>query len=169
MPTSADFVESLGEPFLAHRLRRHVAGFVDAAGRWLPEAGVDVPPKAGSMMLLLGHGPQPVTGIAARLRLSHPFIVHLVAELGGRGLVETGADPADARVRLVSLTRAGVDQARRLARAHRAIAAAYRSVSRDAGVDLAQAIPALEAALARRGFDDRLREGWARTRSKEER
>src|SRR5579864_1177615 len=74
----ADFVESLGLPFFAHRLRRLSETLVEASGGWLREVGVAAPPKAVSTLLLIAaEGPSTVTEIATRLRLSHPLIVKL--------------------------------------------------------------------------------------------
>jgi len=154
-----DFVESLGLPFFAHRLRRLSETLVAAAPDWLPQAGVTAPPKAGSTLLLLAQeGGLSVTEIAARLRLSHPLIIRLVRELSGRGLVKTAQDPADGRRRPVTLTAAGRAEAARLLQLNAQIAAAYRDLFEDAGVDGLAAIERLEAALARRGYAERLRQ-----------
>jgi DNA-binding MarR family transcriptional regulator len=153
----ADFVESVGLPLFAHRLRRLSESLVEACGAWLPEAGVTAPPKAGSTLLLLAaSGPLTVTEIATRLRLTHPLIVKLTRELEGLGLVSVEQDPADGRRRPVSLTPAGRRQADRLAEVNRALAAAYGELFAEAGADAFAAIERVEAALARRDFGARL-------------
>jgi DNA-binding MarR family transcriptional regulator len=153
----ADFVESIGLPLFAHRLRRLSEALVEDCGAWLPEAGVSAPPKAGSTLLLLAQGgPLSVTEIAARLRLTHPLIIKLTRELEGLGLVRVQQDPADGRRRPVSLTPAGRRQAERLARVNETIAEAYAELFAEAGADAFAAIQKVEAALARRGLKTRL-------------
>lgn len=153
-----DFIESIGLPLFAHRLRRLSEALVESCGAWLPEAGVTVPPKAGSTLLLLSTaGPLSVTEIAERLRLTHPLIVKLARELQGLGLVTVAQDPLDGRRRPVSLTAVGRLQAERLAAVNRRLSEAYSQIFAEAGVDGFAAIERIEAALARRDLAGRLR------------
>jgi DNA-binding MarR family transcriptional regulator len=154
-----DFVESIGAPLFAHRLRRLSETLVDAVGAWLPEAGVSAPPKAGSTLLLLAaEGPMSVTEIASRLRLSHPLIVRLVRELEALGLTRTEQDPSDGRRRPVWLTQAGRAQAQRFRAITVTLAEVYARLFSDAGIDGLVLVERLEGALRYRDFGHRLRE-----------
>jgi DNA-binding MarR family transcriptional regulator len=154
-----DFVESIGLPLFAHRLRRLSEALVDGCGTWLPMAGVRAPPKSGStLMLLAEEGPLSITQIAVRLRLTHPLIIKLTREIEHLGLVRIDQDASDGRRRLVSLTAAGRQQATRLAAANGQVARAYRQLFDEAGVDAYAALVAVERALADRDIASRLAE-----------
>lgn len=155
----SDFVESLGLPLFAHRLRRLSESLVEAGRQWLPNAGVTAPPKAGSTLLLLAQaGPLSVTEIATRLRLTHPLIIKLTREMAELGLVRIDQDSRDGRRRPVSLTAAGRAQAARLAEVNRRLASIYQEIFEQAGVDGFAAVVAIERVLADRDFLQRLAE-----------
>jgi DNA-binding MarR family transcriptional regulator len=155
----SDFVESLGLPLFAHRLRRLSESLVEAGRQWLPNAGVTAPPKAGSTLLLLAQaGPLSVTEIATRLRLTHPLIIKLTREMAELGLVRIDQDSRDGRRRPVSLTAAGRAQAARLVEVNRRLASIYQEIFEQAGVDGFAAVVAIERVLADRDFLQRLAE-----------
>ena len=155
----SDFVESLGLPLFAHRLRRLSESLVEAVRQWLPQMGVTAPPKAGSTLLLLdAAGPLTVTEIATRLRLTHPLIIKLTRELEVLGLVRIDQDVRDGRRRPVSLTVAGRRQAARLAEVNQRLDRVYRQLFAEAGVDGFAAIVEIERALTARSFTQRLAE-----------
>lgn len=153
----ADFVESVGLPLFAHRLRRLSEALVDSLREWRPEAGVTAPPKASStLLLLLAVGPLAVTQIAARLKLTHPLIIQLTRELGRLGLVEVNQDPDDGRRRLVSLTPAGKREAENVKKLHRAVDTVYREIFSEIDIDAYAAVAEVERALKRRSLVSRL-------------
>jgi DNA-binding MarR family transcriptional regulator len=157
MDRDTDFVARLGTPFLAHRLRRVANMFVDGYSRWLPAMGVRVPARSLSTMLLLAElGTAGVTELAARLRLTHPFLIKMVAELQAAGFVATGEDEADARRRPVRLTASGHDEVERIRLALDAIESAYREIFAETGVDLVDAVARVEDACLRDPFHRRL-------------
>ena len=53
------------------------------------------------------HGPQRVSDLAVRERITQPGMTGLVTRLAAAGLVERTADPGDGRVALVRVTEAG--------------------------------------------------------------
>jgi len=155
----SDFVESLGLPLFAHRLRRLSETLVEGGRQWLPEAGVTAPPKAGSTLLLLAEaGPLTVTEIATRLRLTHPLIIKLTRRLSELGLVRIEQDARDGRRRPVSLTPEGRRQAALLVDVNRRLAIVYQQIFDTAGVDGFAAVVAIERVLADRDFLQRLAE-----------
>ena len=83
----SDFVQSLGLPFLAHRLRRVSELIVEGSTAAMARHGFESPARSGStMLLLLANGPTGITEIAYRLRLSHPLIIKLTAALAKAGV-----------------------------------------------------------------------------------
>jgi DNA-binding MarR family transcriptional regulator len=155
----SDFIESLGLPLFAHRLRRLSESLVEGGRQWLPYAGVTAPPKAGSTLLLLAAaGPLSVTEIATRLRLTHPLIIKLTRELSELGLVRIEQDARDGRRRPVSLTAEGLWQAALLKDVNRRLAVVYQQIFEQAGVDGFAAVVAIERVLADRDFLQHLAE-----------
>jgi len=163
-----DFITELGRPFLAHRLRRLAELFVEGYGRWLPDLGVEAPPRTLSTFLLLEReGPLGITEVAARLRLSHPLVIKLVRGLETQGFVEALGDPGDGRRRLVALTVAGHGQAATIARAVRVLDRAYAGLIAEIGVDLVEACSRVEKACLDTSFEERLRRAAETNQQKE--
>lgn len=157
MDRDADFVAQLGTAFVAHRLRRLAELFLEGYSRWLPEVGVTAPARSLSTLLLLADAKEAgVTELAARLRLTHPFMIKVVTRLEDEGLVETRADPKDARRRPVRLTARGQQEVDAIRRAMRALGSAYQELFRETGFDLASAVGATEDACLREPFHRRL-------------
>ena len=152
-----DYVTTLGLPFLAHRLRRLSELFVDGYAAWLPSVGVTAPPRALSTLLMLDErGPAGVTDIARALRLSHPLMIKMVAQLQGRGLVVQAEDPDDGRRRLTRLTDEGRAEVGRIREAVDAIALALQEIGTEIDADLLAAVAAAENAARRESLPERL-------------
>ena len=163
-----DFVAHLGRPFLAHRLRRLGEMFLDGYRRWLPELGVRAPARSLSTLLLLEAGPLGVTELAARLRLSHPLMIKLVASLEEGGFVSLVRDSADARRRPATLTPAGRKEVARIKRAIAILDASYAELSSEIGVDLIGVVERVEAVCLRDPFHERLRRAACQTLQQKE-
>lgn len=169
MDRDSDFVARLGRPFIAHRMRRIAELFLDGYSRWLPEAGVTAPARSLSTLLLLGEGPLGVTELAARLRLSHPLMIRLLASLEQAGFVALSRDSADARRRPASLTRKGLAEVARVRRAIRILDSAYAELFDEIGVDLTSVAARVEDACLRDAFHQRLQRAADRFSQEEER
>ena len=155
--SDGDFVKELGRAMLAHRLRRASELLLDGYERWLPATGVRVPARALSTMMLLAEAePLGVTQLAARLRLTHPLMIKLVAMLEAGGFVTTGQDPLDARRRPVSLTARGRTQADLIERALRIMDQAFAELCAEIGSDLPAALDELDQANRREPLERRL-------------
>lgn len=155
---SDDFIRAQGLPFLAHLLRRLSDRMVAEAGAFEAELDVGAPPRtASTMLLLLTEGPQAVTGIAARLRQSHPLVINWLKQLRALGLVTKSADPEDGRRSLVALTEAGVTEAKRMAALSPVIGAAYAAVLTEAEADLFDALWRVHDLIERGRLADALR------------
>ncbi|GGE04957.1 hypothetical protein GCM10011515_25660 [Tsuneonella deserti] len=144
-----DFLQTTGSAFLAHRLKRLSDHLVAEIGRVIERLGLEVPPTAGSTLLLLSQEQRlGIVEIAERLRVTHPFIVRLAARLEQLGLVAIQADKEDLRRKWVSLTEAGSKEAVRLKELNAALERVFGEIGRETGADLLGAIDLYEAALA---------------------
>jgi MarR family 2-MHQ and catechol resistance regulon transcriptional repressor len=72
----------------------------------------------GVLEMLLHKGPTPVNEIGRKIRLTSGSITAAVDRLEKKGLVERCCDPADRRARLVHLTPAGRETAKKAFAAH---------------------------------------------------
>jgi DNA-binding MarR family transcriptional regulator len=159
MPTdpSPDYISQLGEAFLARRLRRLSDLFVEDIQAFLHASGITCPARSLSTLRLIADAPGlGIVQVARQAQLSHPLVIDLLSQLESLRLVHFVADEKDRRRRLVFLTPDGEAEVARLRDAEPVVRAAYAELSRDIGVDLWQLTDALDAALARRGFLQRL-------------
>jgi DNA-binding MarR family transcriptional regulator len=144
-----DFVQDLGLPFLAHRLRRASEAILEGTTSLLRTEGFNGPARSVSILLLLKeHGPLGITEIAYWLRLSHPLIIKMAAALEEGGYVVQHRDPKDNRRRLIALMEKGVEQADRIEEISAIIAQGLRNLFEEMGTDLLDAVARFETAVA---------------------
>lgn len=152
-----DFIESQGNAFIAHRLRRSSERIVEQVGQVLASFEIDVPPRGGSMMLLIDEeGPIGVVDVARRLRLSHPLIVRMARKFVAKGLAEVQADPQDARRRLLAPTLKGKQQAGRMRALNVHLSAMFNSLFAEIGCSLPSVLTRLDGALEATPIAERL-------------
>src|ERR671924_1049805 len=102
--------DRLGE--LAARLRLVITR---TARRLRQEAGTELSPsQTAALATIERHGPLTPSELAELERVQRPSATRIIARLAEAGLVERAADPSDGRVSLVSITRAGVAELKRL-------------------------------------------------------
>ncbi|MBB5714174.1 MarR family winged helix-turn-helix transcriptional regulator [Sphingomonas aerophila] len=143
-----DYIESHGNAFLAHRLRRSSDRVVDQVGTMLSEMGLDVPPRGASMLLLIDDQRQiGVVEISRHLRLSHPLIVRMAREFQERGLVNINSDPSDGRRRVLSPTEKGRREAVALRDFNSKIGAMFDDVFAEIGAPVSSILDQFDAAL----------------------
>jgi DNA-binding MarR family transcriptional regulator len=133
--------------FVANQLERLVELIVAQGEDLLQEAGVQVPPRAASIVLLIGeHGEIAVADIAKTLARPHQLVTQRVELLIELGVVKRLSDPADGRRKIVVLTAKGVEQHRRLKARLAQAKAAFATLFAEIGCDLpAVALRAMEA------------------------
>ncbi|HVZ30622.1 MAG TPA: hypothetical protein VG839_09530 [Asticcacaulis sp.] len=154
---SPDYIAALGEAFLARRLRRLSDQFVDDIQAFLQASGITCPARCLSTILLIAEAPGlGIVQVARQAQLSHPLVIDLLSQLESMRLVHFVPDEKDRRRRLVFLTPEGEAEVARLREAEPVVRAAYAELSREIGVDLWKMADALDTALARRGFLQRL-------------
>lgn len=152
-----DYIAALGEAFLARRLRRLSDAFVDDIQTFLQGSGITCPARCLSTILLIADAPGlGIVQVARQAQLSHPLVIDLLSNLENLRLVHFVPDEKDRRRRLVFLTPEGQAEVSRLRDAEPVVRAAYAELSREVGVDLWHLTDALDTALARRGFFQRL-------------
>jgi len=154
-----DFIQRQGPAFLAHLLRRLSDELVQGASAWYPQAGITVPPRTASTLLALDeHGPLAVMELATLLRQSHPLVIVWIKQLKALGFVETRIDGNDRRRSVLSLTRTGKTQVKRLRKALIRMEAASRQLLDEAGPGVFDALWRMEQACRRQTFAARLQE-----------
>lgn len=154
--TEEDYVRALGVTALGTRLRRffeRLNGPVTALYR--RELGFEQRWFALTL-LLQARGPCAVGEAAARLGVSHPAVLQAASAMEARGLVSKTRDPADARSSLLALTPKGARVANKVNAVSRRVDAAATALLAEAAPDLLQNLDALEDALGRRSFAERL-------------
>jgi len=132
----------VAEPTLASELDAHLIALWKAVGRVQRH---DLSRTSASVLASLrDHAPLRITALAASEAVAQPTMTTLVGRLERDGLVERGADPADARAVLVSITREGLARLQRIRDARAAaIDARLRELDPDDREALAAALPVL--------------------------
>ena len=110
----------------------------------------------GVFAALRDDGPLTVGELSRRLGISHAAVSQIRTALEAEGLIRGAADPRDGRRQGLSLTAEGREAASRLAPLWSAIAAALGDLLAEHAPGLPADLDALEQALERRGFADRV-------------
>lgn len=127
---------------------------------WYVEAGIPGfrSPFTKPLVRLARLGPMNIKALAAECEVTHSAMSQTVTAMRRAGLVESVPDPADGRAKLVELT----DEAQRIVSLGEAEWAATEAVLEELESEtpypMSQVVSDLEAALARRGFGERLRD-----------
>lgn len=154
----SDFIHSQGPAFLAHLLRRLADELIRGAEAWYPEMGVQAPPRTISTLLLLSQeGPLRVTAIASRLRQSHPLVIVWLKQLDELGLTCADSDPEDGRRTLISLSRKGKREVKRIREVLVTMEAASLRLLDAAGPDALEGLWRMEVACREQSFVELLR------------
>jgi DNA-binding MarR family transcriptional regulator len=154
---SDDFIESLGTPFLAHRLRRSSHLILQQIGAELLSKKLNVPPRGASMMLLIDQmSPIGVAEISRRLRLSHPLIVRMAQTFVDAGLITVLKDPHDGRRKQLIATQRGHAEAEAFRELNGQLSVVFDELFAELGCDIIGLLDKLEAALKARSINARL-------------
>jgi DNA-binding MarR family transcriptional regulator len=105
-------------------------------------------------------GPVPIRTLATALGVTHSAASQSVAEMRRRGLVEL-VPGADARERLVRLTKATLSMKPALDAEWEATEIAYAAINAELSAPLSQVVNELAEALKRRSFRDRIADAAA--------
>lgn len=154
----SDYLTSLGALGFASRLRR-LADRMQESGRRLYTA-LDVPlePNWHAVLLFLEqHDTVTVTEAAAALNVSHPAVIDMARRIETAGLIDTTADPADGRRRVLRLSAEGRRRMPEFKRLWRAVGEEIDElIEATAGGDAIAALGTIEAELLSEGLDRRV-------------
>lgn len=142
--------------FVGLLLGQIVDRLVEEGAEVAREAGIAAPVRSFSMIVLLSRASLTVTELAQRLGVTHAGVIKTVKQLDGLGLVGRGQDEEDARRKPLRLTAQGRAEAERIAafmaRANRVYAGLFEEI----GADMFQLACAMDAALDRESFVERI-------------
>jgi len=129
--------DAFGKTFLAghlHRLRTLISAQSDAV---FEQFDIVFPSHCASLMLLIEeHKCAPVMAIAESLGYSHQLINQRISILEKAGCLQKSRDPNDRRKSIISLTRRGRLQAKKVREALSAIDAGIKSLCTEISIDL---------------------------------
>jgi DNA-binding MarR family transcriptional regulator len=109
------------------------------------------------LVLLARHGSSTIKTLARQCQVTHSAMSQTVTAMRAAGLVDSVADPADGRARLVALTERATAIAALGEAEWAATEAALEELEAETPYAMSRLVHDLEAALARRSFGDRLR------------
>ncbi|MBV9572270.1 MAG: MarR family transcriptional regulator [Alphaproteobacteria bacterium] len=156
VPVPSDYNRSLGGAAIGARLRRLSERIDRDANRVYQAAGVTFEQRwLGVLEQLVICGPLAVNDLAKALGISHPSVSQTRDSLKKAGLIAEKADPADARRRVLQITRKGASFARKLQPVWSALDQVGRQLNAEAG-DVVTALDRLEDALDRRSIFQRV-------------
>jgi DNA-binding MarR family transcriptional regulator len=148
----------LSGAFLANRLDRLADLIADQGEALLRDAGLDMPSRTVSLLLLVGdHRKLSAADAAALIGLPHQLVTQRTELLIGLGLVERKDDPADGRRKVLTLSAKGKGQYARMRTRLTEAAAAFEALFDDIGCDLAAMAAKAQAALERKPLSARMK------------
>lgn len=148
---------ALNEAFLANRLERLAELIVMQGQVLLGEAGLEMPSRTVSLLLLVGERKQlSVADAVAVLCQPHQLVTQRAELLIGLGLVDRNDDPADGRRKILTLSVRGEDQYVRLQARLLEAAGAFAALSEEVGCDLLAMVEKAHSALERTSLLERI-------------
>lgn len=150
-----DIVAEMGPAFLGTRLKRLGERMQASAALVVSDAGLPLQPGHMSVLAALRTGPLSIGRIAELCGSSQPGVTRTVGQMADIGLV-TDAPAPDQRSRIVMLTPAGQEVARRTAQdVWPRVGQAAEQLLALAGGDFLNQLAAIEAALAQSSIAER--------------
>jgi DNA-binding MarR family transcriptional regulator len=148
----------LAGAFLANKLDRLADMIAQQGEDLLQDAGIDIPSRAVSLLMLVGeHDLLSVADIAATIGQPHQLVTQRADILIDRALIERRGDPADGRRKTLALTAKGEAEHAKLQIMLSEAAEAFAGLFEEIQCDLsAYAMKAMEA-LSRASIVDRIR------------
>jgi DNA-binding MarR family transcriptional regulator len=153
-----DYTSKYGPAAIGARLRRLSESIDEDAGRIYAELGITFQQRwVGILEELAKRGPRSVGELAEALGIRHSSVSQTRRSLEEAGLVESVADPGDARSRRLSLSVAGRQLVCKLEPVWELLNATSIALDEEAGHVIA-ALDRLDAALGRRSLYERVRQ-----------
>ena len=155
----------LAGAFLANRLDR-LADLIAAQGEaLLAEAGLELPSRAVSLLLLVGdRGQLSAADAATQLGQPHQLVTQRTELLIDLGLIARKDDPNDRRRKILTLSTKGKAQYTRLQSRLAEAAAIFAALFDEIACDLSAMVTKAQAALERQSLTERIRQRAPRKR-----
>lgn len=153
------FIEEsgLGDAFLGNRLLQAADLIVEQGEALLREAGLSIPARASSTILLVSErGGVSTADIARELVQPHQLATQRVEALIELGLLKRRADPQDGRRKILVLTAKGEKEAAILYQTLQYAQAAFQTLYDEIGVDLGEACARAMQGLTWRPLSSRI-------------
>lgn len=148
----------LSGAFLANKLDRLADLIADQGEALLGDAGLEMPSRTVSLLLLVGdHRKLSAADAAALLGHPHQLVTQRTELLIGLGLIERKDDPADDRRKVLMLSAKGKGQYARLRTRLSEAADAFGALFDEIGCDLAAMAVKAQAALERKPLRERIK------------
>jgi DNA-binding MarR family transcriptional regulator len=158
-PPAMDFADELGPGYInlvVRRLGQRIAGAGDA---YMRQTGLKTSATSTAILAYVArHDLTPIADVAQALGYSHQAVAKAAEAMGKSGLMQSRATAEDLRKRLLSLTDKGRQEAEMVDAVAMRAAAVFGEVFDEIGVDVFNALRALETALDRRPLVGRLLE-----------
>lgn len=152
-----DFADELGPAYLNLVIRRLGQRLASEGNAYFARYELEIPATGTAIMTYIVRREQAsVISIADALGYSHQAVAKAADKLESLGLVESGADEDDLRVRQLSPTDRGIAEVSKLQNMTDEIEAAFQGIFDETTVDLFHAIRAFEKALDARPLIERL-------------
>jgi len=159
-----DFLAETGALGLGSRLKRLSDRLMQDGVGIYQDLGIDFKPSwFPTFNLLYRRGPAPLGQVAQDLGVTHVAINQVLQELEQKGLARSEGSTEDRRVRIVQLTKEGLELAGRLEEVWDSIRAAIREAIEETGHDFLGATERLELCLDRTSFRTRFKQKWSDT------
>ncbi len=158
--TAFSYAKDVRPAFVAHMAARLDARLCAQARDLFEAHGVNSPVTSSSILIFLNRrGPGTIADICRIDGQSHQLATSRLTPLLKDGFVQASADPHDGRRQLLSLTRKGRAEAKKLEAACSDIAHALKGLNEEFGVDLMFILESAEKALARTPLIERVNGG----------
>jgi ribosomal protein S18 acetylase RimI-like enzyme len=143
-----EYIARLGLVAIASRLRAVSERTYAIADQVYRKAGLQLQSRWLPILRFLNdHGPQSVGGIAQAIGQTHSAVSQLADRLVAQGWLQVDSDPADGRMRRLSITTQTQDELRAAKALWRAFEDTYAQHCREHGIDLLHTLESFERVL----------------------
>ena len=158
MPNTYTDTHPLSAAFVANLLGRLVDMIVEQGEQLLLDAGLDLPSRSVSSVLMIGErGKISAADIAMALNQPHQLVTQRIELLLDMKIVKRISDPEDGRRKILMLTAKGTKQFKRLQKCLAMADRAFETLFEDIGCDLTLVTEQAMDALNSKSILDRVR------------
>ncbi len=148
---------ALRHAFVGNALARLVDMIAEQGDALLNVAGLNIPSRAASTMLLIEErGDLSIADITRELHQPHQLVAQRIDLLAEEGLVVRVSDPSDGRRKILRLSSKGKKEAAIMKERLQGAAIAFDGIFDEIGVNLSEAAEAASVALERANLTERI-------------